>query len=191
MIRQKTTLLFIAFCFFVLNLAAKDKIKFQKIKPFIPVEYELLDSASGDLNGDGYWDFAMILRSKSADMIGSDLRPLLMLMGNASGNFELVGRNDSVVLCVRCGGIFGDPFQTVVIKDGCLSVKHLVGSNWRWTRIISFKFDPEIKDFVLYKDAGISFHISTPNKQSDIITNKDDFGKVLFSQYSYNKGFRG
>jgi hypothetical protein len=189
--RGKVTILAVTVCFCALQVFAKDKIKFQKIKPFIPIEYELLDSSSGDLNSDGFWDFVMILKSKQENTSESNLRPLLLLLGNSRGSFDLIARNDSVVLCGNCGGIYGDPFQGVSISDGYLSVKHLVGSNWRWTRVISFKYDSELKDFVLYKDAGISYHISSPNKQSNIITNKEDFGKLLFTQYSYNKGFGG
>jgi hypothetical protein len=170
---------------------AKERFKFQKVKGFIPSEYQLLDSASGDLNGDGFTDFVMILSSKQGDAEGANLRPLLLLIGDARGNFELAARNDSVVLCSNCGGIYGDPFQGVAIQNGQLSVKHLVGSSWKWSRVISFKYDVEIKDFVLYKDVGISFHTSSPNKRSDIVTNKEDFGKLLLTQYSYNKGYRG
>lgn len=169
---------------------AGEKPKLQKIRNFIPPEYDLLDSASGDLNGDGLTDYVLVLQSKTENSKNSSgVRPLLLLIGTEKNNFELVSRNDSVVLCKSCGGIYDDPFQKVTIHDGFLSVEHVIGSTWRWTRIISFKYDFAEKDFVLDKDEGVSYHVSNPNRKTGIINNKDDFGKLKFTEFSYNKGY--
>jgi hypothetical protein len=169
---------------------AGEKPKLQKIRNFIPPEYDLLDSASGDLNGDGLTDYVLVLQSKTENSKNSSgVRPLLLLIGTEKNNLELVSRNDSVVLCKSCGGIYDDPFQKVTIHDGFLSVEHVIGSTWRWTRIISFKYDFAEKDFVLDKDEGVSYHVSNPNRKTGIINNKDDFGKLKFTEFSYNKGY--
>jgi hypothetical protein len=169
---------------------AGEKPKLQKIRNFIPPDYALLDSASGDLNGDGLTDYVLILENKSENSKNSSgVRPLLLLLGTEKNNLELAARNDSVVLCKSCGGIYDDPFQKVTIRDGFLSVQHLIGSTWKWTRVISFKYDSSIKDFVLDKDEGVSYHVANPNRKTGIINNKDDFGKLKFSEFSYNKGY--
>lgn len=169
---------------------AGEKPKLQKIRNFIPPDYYLLDSASGDLNSDGLIDYVLILQSKNeSSKNASATRPLLLLLGTEKNNLELVARNDSVVLCKSCGGIYDDPFQKVTIHDGYLSVQHLIGSTWKWTRVISFKYDSSIKDFVLDKDEGVSYHVANPNRKTGIINNKDDFGKLKFSEFSYNKGY--
>jgi hypothetical protein len=187
---HKLVLVF-AVAFISMNYAvAGEKPKLQKIKTFIPPDYELLDSASGDLNGDGLMDYAIILKSKSENTnSASSVRPLLLLLGTAKNNLEFLARNDSVVLCRTCGGIYDDPFQKVTIHNGFLSVEHLIGSTWKWTRVISFKYDFSIKDFVLDKDEGESYHASSPNRKTGIINNKDDFGKLKFTEFSYNKGY--
>jgi hypothetical protein len=169
---------------------AGQKPKLQKIRSFIPPDYDLLDSASGDLNGDGFTDYVLILRSKTENSKNSaGVRPLLLLLGTEKNNFELTARNDSVVLCRSCGGIYDDPYQKVTVHDGYLSVQHLIGSTWKWTRVISFRYDSSIKDFVLDKDEGVSYHVANPNRKTGIINNKDDFGKLKFSEFSYNKGY--
>jgi hypothetical protein len=168
---------------------AGEKPKLQKIRHFIPPDYDLLDSASGDLNGDGLTDYVLILHSKTENSKNSGVRPLLLLMGTEKNNLELTARNDSVVLCRSCGGIYDDPYQKVTIQDGYVSVQHLIGSTWKWTRVISFRYDAAIKDFVLDKDEGVSYHVANPNRKTGIINNKDDFGKLKFSEFSYNKGY--
>lgn len=152
---------------------------------FIPKGFSLLDSASGHLNKDGINDMVLILKNDLETANPDTTRPLLLLAGIGNGLYKLLERNDHVVLCAACGGIFGDPYEGVVIKNGFFSIEHYGGSNWRWTRIITFKYDPVSQKFKLHKDAGVSYHVSDPDKQEEIVNNKAAFGKRLFSEYTY------
>src|SRR5690349_20646745 len=75
-----------------------------KIKAFVPADYEILELASGDLNGDKYPDYVLILRSKNEVQNPNVARPLILLKGTAKGQLALMARNDRVVLCSNCGG---------------------------------------------------------------------------------------
>lgn len=131
-----------------------------------------------------------LILGKLTEGIASDVPlPLLILTGKPDQSFTLEARNDSVVLCADCGGIFGDPYQGLTIKNGYFSVEHYGGSSWRWTRIITFKFSKSDNTWMLHKDAGIYYHNSDPEKVEDILTNKEDFGKLLFRDYRNMKGF--
>jgi len=121
-------------------------------------------------------------------MNGDTTRPLLILLGNEKRFYNLSGRNDSVVLCKSCGGVFGDPYAGMTVKNNFFSIEHYGGSNWRWTRIITFRYDLKSKQVLLHRDAGDSFHTSDPDKTTTNIYSKEDFVKLLFSGYSYNKG---
>ena len=158
----------------------------KSFQSFIPAKYSLLDSASGDWNKDGYSDMVLILKSDSEEMAPDTTRPLLLLAGTAAGGYTLLARNDSVVLCKGCGGVFGDPYAGVAVKNGFFSIEHYGGSNWRWTRIITFRFDAKSKVFRLHRDAGVSYHTFDPDKTTDIISNKSHYGKLLFTKYSYS-----
>jgi hypothetical protein len=144
----------------------------------------LLDSASGDINKDGIRDLVMVLKNKLEENKDTETtRPLLLLVGNGKGLYRLFARNDSVVLCKQCGG-FDDPYQGISIKKGVFSINHYGGLTWKWTRIITFRYNSDKKQFILYRDAGISFASYDPDKTIDIFNNKERFNKVSFSMYS-------
>lgn len=58
-------------------------------------------------------------------------RPLYILTGQSDQSYKLAAKNDNVVYCVNCGGIMGDPFSGIAIKNGYFSVEHYGGSAWR------------------------------------------------------------
>lgn len=170
-------------CFFIV-FGFFFKINAQTLEKFIPKGYTLLDSASGDLNKDGIKDVVLILKNHLEDIKSDTTRPLLILHGTKSGNYILATKNEHAVLCFGCGGVFGDPYSNLVIINNYFSIEHYGGSSWRWTRIITFKYDLKTKQYVLHRDAGISYHTSDPDKTTDIITGKKDYGKLPFVKYT-------
>jgi hypothetical protein len=178
-------LLLIVFSFIAFNYDVVGQS--QQLRSLIPKDFTILDSASGDINKDGKKDLVVILKNNSEEVNGDTTRPLLLLLGSEKEEYKLAERNDSIVLCKSCGGVFGDPYVGITVKNNFFSIEHYGGSSWRWTRIITFKYDIKIKQFVLHRDAGISYHNSEPDKTTQNIHNKNDFGKLLFSKFSYNK----
>lgn len=158
---------------------------------FVRPPFVLLDSASGDIDRDGRRDMILVLKHKNEELYGDTTRPLLLLRRLANGYFSLVGRNDNVVLCRNCGGVFGDPHEGVTIKNGYFSVEHYGGSRFRWTRIITFRYDTRQRKFMLHKDAGVSYDNTDPDKKAGEDTyRKNDFGKVAFTEYDNRKDWR-
>jgi hypothetical protein len=159
-------------------------------KSFMLEGYETLGAESGDLNKDKYPDMVLALRmvdeAEASEQSDFEIkRPLLLLLGQPDGSFELAARNDDVVLCHDCGGVFGDPYDGITIKDGYFSIEHYGGSNWRWTRIITFKWSESDKDWLLHKDGGVSYHTSDPDKMEEEVKTVKDFGKVPFGKFTY------
>lgn len=150
--------------------------------------YTVLDTASGDLNLDAYPDKILIMKKNGEDTLSGALRPLLILAGLGHGQYKFETRNDSVVMCRDCGGVFGDPYEHTTIKKGYFSIEHYGGSNWRWSRVITFKYLKGINHWVLHRDAGESYHTSEPDKTEEIVNNKADFDKLPFERFSYEKG---
>lgn len=158
----------------------------------LPKGYEILDATSGDLNKDALPDWVIILKKpnedKTSDVVDHpEKRPLLLFTGTANHHFKLMARNNNAVYCVNCGGMMGDPFQAVTIKNGYFSVEHYGGSGWRWTRIITFKYNPADKQWYLYKDGGESFHASDPDNSKTKVLTQKNFGKVAFERFDIYK----
>ena len=158
------------------------------IAGFVPEGYVVLDTSAGNLNLDAYPDMILVLKetgeeSKSTDIDKPVKRPLLILTGGADGRYQLAGRNDNTVYCYSCGGMMGDPFTGVTIKNGYFSVEHYGGSSWRWTRIVTFKYSPEVRNWLLHKDGSESFNATDPETVKTKVRTTKDFGTVPFWQF--------
>ena len=176
--------------FVILSFGLNSQAQPQTLQSFIPADYSILDSASGDINKDSKKDILIILKSNQEENTGDTGRPLLVLLGSGKELYELAARSDSVVLCKACGGVFGDPYAGMTVKNNFFSIEHYGGSNWRWTRIITFRYDLKTGKIYLHKDAGESFHVDDPDKTRPYAYSREDYGKLLFSKYSYDKIWR-
>ncbi|MDF2192867.1 hypothetical protein [Paraflavitalea sp. CAU 1676] len=165
----------------------------QRILSFVPAGYSVIDTCSGDLNLDQYGDMLVVLKendeaTKAKDVEGETIkRPMLVLLGQPDGTYNQVARNDNAVYCVSCGGVMGDPYQQLAIKQGYFSVEHYGGSAWRWTRVITFKYSPADSTWLLHKDGGESYHTSDPDKVTQKVRTVKDFGKVPFTAFDIYK----
>jgi hypothetical protein len=164
----------------------------QDLSAFVPEGFEILDSAFGDLNLDAHEDAIMVLKNKEevahSEQGGESMpRPVMILTRKADKSWELAGRNDNVALGVADGGVFGDPWGGISIKNGYFSLEHYGGSSWRWTRIITFKYDPAKKGWFLHKDGGDSFNVNEPEVVETNVRTTKDFGIVKFSEYDVDE----
>jgi hypothetical protein len=159
-------------------------------KPFVLDGYEVLGAEPGDLNKDAYPDVVLALKIAGEEAVPDPdghpaKRPLLLLLGQADGSLKLAARNDNVVLCRSCGGVMGDPFEGITVKNGFFSIEHAGGAGWRWTRIITFKWYERDKDWLLHRDGGVSYHVSDLDKMKEDLKTVKDFGVVPFGTFRY------
>lgn len=112
------------------------------IKDFIPKEYEIKDSVSGDLNKDGLKDIVLVMNHMQEDtfQMGEEPKRLLLVLFRNKIGFTLRAKSSEVLMCVHCGGIFGDPYESVEISKGVISVRHYAGSAWRWLEVRKFRY---------------------------------------------------
>lgn len=172
----------------------------EMIMEFVPEDYELVEWSKGNLNLDDREDALLVVQKgkskKSNNSTGStestssdddnseEKRPLIILTMDNKGKLQQVGQNDAVILCPACGGVMGDPFSGFTIKNGYFSAEHHGGSNWRWNRIITFKYNKNSKEWYLHKDGLVSWHSSDPDKVKETILSKKDFGTISFEDYN-------
>ncbi len=168
---------------FILEMSDTASSIGDQVKTFVPEGMEILDFREGDLNLDGYNDVVLVLRDEQEESedFSERARPVKLLIANKKGFLTEVASNNNIVLCAGCGGMF-DPYEGIAIKDGYFSLEHYGGSGWRWTRIITFKYQND--GWVLHKDGGVSYHASNPDDVEETVLTKDDFGTVLFEDYN-------
>ncbi len=162
------------------------------LKKYIPAGFEALNVSKGDLNRDAYGDMILVLKKKgeekTSDVIDHpEKRPLLIFLGQADRSYKLAAKSNNSVYCVDCGGMMGDPFTGITIKNGYFSVEHYGGSGHRWTRIITFKYSPADKNWFLFKDGSERFHATAPEEVKTEVKTVKNFGKVSFQQFDIYK----
>lgn len=158
----------------------------EELKAFIPDGYDYLGHKYGDLNKDDRpTDAILALKSKEEEEESMDElpRPLLVLVRDMQNKLQLKARNDAVVLCSICGGVMGDPFQAIAIKNGYFSVEQSGGSRYRWLDVTTFKYDEEKQDWYLHKKGNESYDSLQEGKKETTTLTKDDFGIIAFKDF--------
>lgn len=114
----------------------------KQIGDFIPKDFYLRDSIKGDLNKDGISDVVLVLRNINEDTFTSDegAKRFLLILFKKGTSYSLAAKATGVLMCLQCGGAFGDPYDGVLIEKGVLVVVHYGGSSWRWIEHRKFRF---------------------------------------------------
>lgn len=161
-----------------------------KIAPFVEKGKIAIALESADLNGDGSADYLLVVETPKADrdVSGDGIRTLLILTADRNGDLRLAARNDKVVYCRTCGGVFGDPFAGVTAKRNTFSVDNYGGSNWRWSDSYKFNYSRIDKTWQLVLVAKDTFMATDPEKtaKTKIITPKK-FGKINIARFDPDK----
>lgn len=105
----------------------------------------VMDKATGDLNGDGVEDWAVVAeRPSKAEEPGEYFtdapRTLAILLGDGKGGFYLGQTNDHFIRRDTQGGVFGDPYEGIYIQNGELHYKDYGGSAWKWGNDYAFSW---------------------------------------------------
>ena len=137
-------------------------------------EEEILaeDFAKGDINGDGIEDVAItgLVGVGEESEFWSGERYVYPLIGRGDGEFIPLTPMES--LGPGMGGVYGDPYQGIIITDHMLVIQVYGGSNWRWgnTEIYQYeggkmeeKWEVSLEHFVM--TSGMDFTIY--DKESD------------------------
>ncbi len=167
---------------------------FSFLTTFQPDGYVILDTASGDLNRDEYRDLIVVYKHSDEKNLSTGPeeplpRPLLIYIGQGGDSLRLAKYSQTAVYCLECGGVFGDPFSRVVIKNGYFTIEHYGGSSWRWTRFVTFTYSPQDTTWLLHRDGGESYHTSDPDNSTQTMKTVKDFGKVRFEDFDIYEGY--
>lgn len=160
------------------------------VRAFVAKDKVALAAESADLNGDGKADF--ILVTENANQTNSDdpadsLRSLLILVRGSDGKLKLVKSNDKVVYCRTCGGVFGDPFAGIRVKQNSFTVDNYGGSNWRWGDSYQFNYSRRDQTWQLVLVVKETFNATNPNNTKTKTITPKKFGKVDIADFDPDK----
>ena len=173
------------------SIAAQDDLKVPaEVAAFVEPNTKAIAVEKADLNGDGREDFILVLEkenpAKDQDDFPIDQRPLLILLRNADGKLTAAKRNERIVMCSQCGGVFGDPFDGVIAGRNTFSVEHYGGSAERWKFSYRFNYSRVNKTWQLVRVLELHYHTSNPNKDTyrKIYTPPRHFGKIDIADFN-------
>ena len=163
-----------------------------EVRPFVEQGTKAIALEAADLNGDGRGDFVLVLErenpAKDADDFPVNERPLLILLRGAEGRLSAAKRNERLVMCSKCGGVFGDPFEGVEAGRNTFTVNFYGGSNWRWKYAYKFNYSRIDRTWQLVRAEEINYHTSDPDKaETKIYTPPRDFGKIDIADFDPEK----
>jgi len=159
-----------------------DATEYKNIRKFISKGFVVLDQANGDINSDGLIDKILILR-QTAEITAEEKRPVLLLIRQKNNSYLKAFQNDNIILSLGDGGIHGDPYYGITINNGRFSLEHFGGSSWRWTQVITFAYDRNVKDWRLYSLSNSSWHSIGKLELTEERKNSTDFGKLTFAEF--------
>ena len=159
-----------------------------EVRPFVEAGTKAIALEAADLNGDGRGDYVLVLErenpAKDEDDFPVKQRPLLLLVRGADGLLAAPKRNERLVMCSRCGGVFGDPFEGVAAGRNTFTVEHYGGSNWRWKYSYTFNYSRLDRTWQLVRVVEISYHTSDPDKmKTRTFTPPRDYGKIDIADF--------
>jgi len=184
----------LAFALAAFRAHAQNTLLPPEAKPFVLKGYETLDYITGDINGDKRPDAILILKvlEESNNTSDEPKRPLIILTRQDNGKLKSVKRNDDLVLCRQCGGVYGDPYENTTIGGNGFTLEFYGGSSWRWGYTYRFSWQAAKKNWFLVNEKQISFQAGDPESTTKEVQIKaaelgeisiDDYGKIGAGDY--------
>jgi hypothetical protein len=163
-----------------------------EVRAFVEAGTKAIAVEAADLNGDGRGDFILVLERENPAKGEYDLpvnqRPLLILVRGEDGRLSEAKRNERMVMCSQCGGVWGDPFEGVEAGRNTFTVDFYGGSNWRWKYSYRFNYSRVDKTWQLVRAEEISYHTSDPDKmKTQVLTPPKHYGKIDIADFDPEK----
>lgn len=136
-----------------------------EIQSNLPKGYEMIGSTYGDLNKDEMMDLALIVADTRETVEFDSPVYLGIFFKNSKGTYDLNIVSTTAILCMKCGGVMGNPFAGIEITPkGILQIHHYGGSVERWGYVDKYRFQDGA--FYLIGHTYIESSPDAPNSKS-------------------------
>ncbi|MBX2845236.1 MAG: DUF4919 domain-containing protein [Saprospiraceae bacterium] len=162
----------------------------EEVNRFVPLGFEILAQEKGDVDGDGDSDWALVLRKEGEELLSNaaadDPEPrILMVLTRANdGLLDVAFRNEAAIPCIDCGGET-DPFRSLTIGDGVLSIATLEAGLLITERVMEFAYNAEANRWLMQKDMLSSYKKGKEDKKQTLTETTEDFGEVALRDFQY------
>ena len=112
-------------------------------KKLIPPGWKVEQTVPGHLDDNNLADLVLILIKNNfweTELFEDSNRQLLLLSQTSPKKYDILLKNSGAILCARCGGMLGDPLQSIEIKNKVLIITHYGGSRDRWGMVHRYRF---------------------------------------------------
>ena len=159
----------------------------EELKQFIEPDTKSISLNAVDLNGDGLKDYILVIEKQhsNAPNIEDKQRSLLIVVRQPDNRLQVIKRSDKVMLCSTCGGVWGDPFDSIKAWPKTFTISHYGGSRERWATNYKFSYSRRDDTWQLVRAEEISSDILDPkHKQSrQVLKSGKHFGKIDISDF--------
>ncbi len=144
----------------------------------IPVHagYTILAQEEGDLTKDSIAEKVIVFNTDDSTDFGT-IREI-DIYKKSDNKWSLLASSKNAIGRSEDGGMMGDPFESIEIKDGILIIKQSGGSCWKWFKTDKYRFQNNAFELIGYTNIygkaceyfeNVDFNLST----GEIIYNKD------------------
>ena len=101
-------------------------------------DYEIITEKLGDLDNDGIDEKVIVINTKDSTENGF-IREIQILKLSKNTWVEWK-KSRNAILKSDEGGMMGDPFEGIEIKNNVLLISHFGGSSWKWGNVDKYRF---------------------------------------------------
>ena len=105
----------------------------------IPDNYTIVEQVLGDLDKDSVKELVVAYNAGPTDEFNGVTRELIIYKLENDKWVEWV-KSKQALYGSQDGGMMGDPFEKIEIKNGLLLISHYGGSNWKWAFTDKYRF---------------------------------------------------
>jgi hypothetical protein len=134
------------------------------LETFVPIGWTKFTETEGDLNGDKIPDKVLIIEA----LKNNRSKRILVILFRSNKFWTLAGSSSEVILDSKEGGLTGDPFSGISIRNGILVIEHQGGTKLIWKYAHSYQHKKDGFYLIAKKHIEIDSH---SKKTKEITTN--------------------
>lgn len=110
----------------------------------IPGGYSIIATTTGDLDNDQVNEFVVAFNTEEVDENSfKNVTRELIIYKERDSEYKVWKSSLQALYGSRDGGMMGDPYDTMFIKNGILQIQHFGGSSWKWSVTDKYRYQDD------------------------------------------------